>query len=340
MSSQLVPTRRDRSHSQYAISKPFAEDVRLGLTNNPRYLLSRYFYDAAGDQLFQKIMNLPEYYLTRCEFEIFQKHRDAIFRTLGNAPFDLIELGAGDGLKTQVLLQHFLNKKADFRYLPIDISGSILEHLEQTLREQWPALRVTPVEGEYFSALQEIDRLSDRRKLVLFLGSNIGNMPQEQAADFLRQLRQQMHPGDGLLVGFDLKKDPDIILAAYNDAQGVTRDFNLNLLRRINRELGADFDLTAFRHWPVYNPLTGDMKSYLISEKEQTVRIQALELEIPFRKWEAIDMELSKKYDHAEITWLAEFAGFEVEQWFFDEKEYFVDVLFRAVNSYKVSKTL
>lgn len=317
--------------TEIILNQAFAQDVQQGLTNDPKYLLSRYFYDAAGDQLFQKIMNLPEYYLTRCEFEIFQKHRDAIFRKLDNAPFDLIELGAGDGLKTQVLLQHFLNQNADFRYLPIDISGSVLEQLQETLQERWPELPVTPVEGEYFSALQDIGQLSNRRKLVLFLGSNIGNMKQEQAADFLRQLRQRMHPGDCLLVGFDLKKDPDVIMAAYNDPQGVTREFNLNLLRRINQELGADFDVTAFRHCPVYNPLTGDMKSFLVSEKQQTVRIEALELEIPFRKWEAIDMELSKKYDRPEIMWLAEYAGFEAEQWFFDEKEYFVDALFRAV---------
>ncbi|MFM9947804.1 MAG: L-histidine N(alpha)-methyltransferase [Saprospiraceae bacterium] len=318
-------------HSEIILNQAFAEDVQQGLTTTPKYLLSRYFYDAAGDQLFQKIMNLPEYYLTRCEFEIFQKHRDAIFRKLDHAPFDLIELGAGDGLKTQVLLQHLLHQNADFRYLPVDISGSVLEHLQKTLQERWPELPVTPVEGEYFSALQDIDRLSDRRKLVLFLGSNIGNMKQEQAADFLRQLRHRMYPGDCLLVGFDLKKDPDVILAAYNDPEGVTGEFNLNLLRRINREFGADFDLTAFRHYPVYNPITGDMKSYLVSEKQQTVRIEALDLEIPFRKWEAIDMELSKKYDRNEIEWLAEYAGFEAEQWFFDEKEYFVDVLFWAV---------
>jgi len=317
--------------TEIILNQAFAEDVQQGLTSNPKYLLSRYFYDAAGDRLFQKIMNLPEYYLTGCEFEIFQKHRDAIFRKLDQAAFDLIELGAGDGLKTQVLLQYFLNQNADFRYLPVDISGNVLDHLQQNLQERWPELPVTPVEGEYFSALQDIDRLSDRRKLVLFLGSNIGNMKQEQAADFLRQLRLRMHPGDCLLVGFDLKKDPGIIMAAYNDPQGVTREFNLNLLRRINRELGADFDLTAFRHYPVYNPLTGDMKSYLVSEKQQTVHIEAIELEIPFRKWEAIDMELSKKYDRNEIVWLAEYAGFEAEQWFFDEKEYFTDALLRAI---------
>ncbi|NUN99750.1 MAG: L-histidine N(alpha)-methyltransferase [Saprospiraceae bacterium] len=319
------------SHSRHAFSNPFAEDVHKGLTATPKYLLSRYFYDAAGDQLFQKIMDLPEYYLTRCEVEIFQKHGEAIFRKLAHGPFDLIELGAGDGLKTQILFGHLFHKNADFGYLPIDISGHALEQLEETLRKEWPQLSVTPVEGEYFSALQAIDRLSDRQKLVLFLGSNIGNMNQDQGADFLRQLRRQMHPGDGLLVGFDLKKDPDTVLAAYHDAQGVTREFNLNLLRRINRELGADFNLSAFRHCPVYNPLTGDMKSYLVSEKQQTVRIEALELEIPFRKWEAVDMELSKKYDQNEIAWLAEYAGFTIEDWFFDDKEYFTDVLFRVV---------
>ncbi len=317
--------------TESTINQTFAEDVRQGLTSDPKFLLSRYFYDAAGDKLFQKIMELPEYYLTGCEFEILQTHWSSILRQMDGLPFDLVELGAGDGLKTRILIRQFLAQKADFHYLPIDISGSVLAHLRNVLNEKWPELPVTPVEGEYFSALHEIDRLSDRRKLVLFLGSNIGNMDQERAAGFLQKLRDRLHPDDLLLVGFDLKKDPEVILAAYNDSQGVTRDFNLNLLRRINRELGADFDLSAFRHWPVYNPLSGDTKSYLVSEKEQTVRIKALELEVPFRKWESIDMELSKKYDRPEIEWLAEHAGFEVENWFFDEKQYFADVLFRAI---------
>ncbi len=319
------------SSPETTINVTFAEDVRRGLTSDPKSLLSRYFYDAAGDKLFQKIMELPEYYLTGCEFEILQTHWSSILRQMDGLPFDLVELGAGDGLKTRILIRQFLAQKADFHYLPIDISGSVLEHLREVLNEKWPDLPVTPVEGEYFSALHDIDRLSDRRKLVLFLGSNIGNMDQERAAGFLRRLRSSLRPDDLLLVGFDLKKDPEVILAAYNDSQGVTREFNLNLLRRINRELEADFDLSAFRHWPTYNPLSGDTKSFLVSEKEQSVRIKALELEVPFRKWEAIDMELSKKYDRPEIEWLAEHAGFEMGNWFFDEKQYFADVLFRAV---------
>ncbi len=312
-------------------NQAFAEDVRQGLSSDPKYLLSRYFYDAEGDKIFQKIMALPEYYPTNCEFEIFQKHKEAILQQLEDTPFDLVELGAGDGLKTQVLIRHFLDEKADFCYLPIDISKNVLDQLQKALHETWPHLSVTLVEGEYFEALQEIGRLSERRKLVLFLGSNIGNMNQIRASDFLCQLRKKLQPGDLLLVGFDLKKDPDVITAAYNDSQGVTRDFNLNLLRRINRELGADFDLAAFRHWPSYNPLSGDMKSYLISEKQQTVCIKALELNVTFRKWEAIDMELSKKYDAPEIAWLAASAGFEEVQSFFDGRAYFADVLFRAI---------
>jgi len=320
-----------QSSTENTVNKAFAEDVRRGLTHEPKHLLSRYFYDAAGDVIFQKIMNLPEYYPTRCELEIFQTHWQAILQQTGGAPFDLIELGAGDGLKTRVLLQHFLEGAVDFRYLPIDISKHVLVELEQALHEQWPRLSIVPVEGEYFAALQEIDRLSDRRKLVLFLGSNIGNMNQEKAANFLLQLRQKLQPGDMLLIGFDLKKDPSVILAAYNDSAGVTKDFNLNLLRRMNRELGANFDLSAFRHWPNYNPLNGEVKSYLVGEKQQTVHFEALALEVPFQKWEAIDMELSKKYDRTEIEWLAQGAGFEVQQWFFDEKEYFADVLFRVL---------
>ncbi|MBI1225952.1 MAG: L-histidine N(alpha)-methyltransferase [Bacteroidetes bacterium] len=309
----------------------FAEDVRKGLTSEPKYLLSRYFYDEIGDQLFQKIMALPEYYPTRCEYQIFQQHGQGLLRKMEGNPFDLVELGAGDGLKTRVLMAQFLAQKAEFAYLPIDISSHVLELLQKSLHEAWPDLSVTPIEGEYFAALQSIGQLSERQKLVLFLGSNLGNMNQEKAVDFLGQLRKKLQPGDYLLVGFDLKKDPEIILAAYNDSQGVTRDFNLNLLRRMNRELGANFDLSAFRHWPSYNPLTGDMKSYLVSEKAQRVKLEALEMEVAFRKWEAIDMELSKKYDRPEIEWLAEVAGFEVEDWFYDEKQYFADVLFRAI---------
>lgn len=305
----------------------FAEDVRRGMSSTPKYLLSKYFYDAAGDRLFQKIMEAPEYYLTRAEDEILRSHAAQLADFLGKTPFDLIELGAGDGLKTRILLEHFLQQNLQFRYLPVDISPNILSHLVQTLNQFWPGLAVMPLEGEYFAALHKMP-ISKHRKLVLFLGSTIGNMSLDDAQHFLQQLRQELAPGDLVLVGFDLKKDPATILAAYNDSAGVTRDFNHNHLLRINRELGGNFDPTTFLHWPVYNPINGYTKSYLLSTIAQSVYIEALDLRVEFTAWEPIDMELSKKFDFLEIGTLAKAAQLKLLTYFQDQKQYFTDALF------------
>ncbi len=189
----------------------FARDVRDGLSRQPKALSSKYFYDEAGDKLFQRIMAMPEYYLTGCELEIFQTQRNDILRSLGEEPFELIELGAGDGLKTQVLLEHFLAEGVDFVYRPIDISGHVLDLLTDTLAGRWPALEVRPVQGDYFTALSRLSSDNGRRKVVLFLGSNIGNFDQKQAAGFLRRLRSHLSPCDFTFIGFDLKKDPAVI---------------------------------------------------------------------------------------------------------------------------------
>lgn len=305
----------------------FAEDVRRGLSSTPKYLLSKYFYDAAGDRLFQKIMEVPEYYLTRAEDEILRSHAGKLASFLGHEVFDLVELGAGDGLKTRILLEHFLQQNLQFRYLPVDISPNILNHLVETLNQLWPGLAVMPLEGEYFSALHKMP-VSKHRKLALFLGSTIGNMTLEDAQGFLQQLRRELSPGDLVLVGFDLKKDPATILAAYNDSAGVTRDFNHNHLLRINRELGGNFDPTTFLHWPVYNPINGHTKSYLLSTIAQSVYIEALNLKVDFAAWEPIDMELSKKFDFQEIETLAKVSQLKVLTYFQDQKQYFTDALF------------
>ena len=307
----------------------FAQDTLKGLSSQPKYLLSKYFYDATGDRLFQDIMELPEYYLTRCEDEILRQYAGDLAQYLGEAPFDLIELGAGDGLKTRILLEQFQNQALQFRYLPVDISANILAHLQETLSALWPALPVVPLEGDYFAALHQMPAsATPRRKLVLFLGSTIGNMTLADSRAFLQRLRAELSPGDLLLVGFDLKKDPDIILAAYNDAAGVTRAFNHNHLLRINRELGANFDPQTFLHWPLYQPTTGHTKSYLLSTIAQKVYIKNLDLSIDFAAWEAIDMELSKKFDFAEIESLAADAQLKVLAYFQDQKQYFTDALF------------
>ena len=307
----------------------FARDVRDGLSRQPKMLSSKYFYDEAGDKLFQRIMAMPEYYLTDCELEIFQAQRADILRALGEQPFDLIELGAGDGLKTQVLLEHFLEEKVDFAYRPIDISGHVLDLLTETLAQRWPKLEVDPVQGDYFTALSRMSSDNRRRKVVLFLGSNIGNFDQQQAAGFLRRLRSHLAPGDLTLIGFDLKKDPAVILAAYNDPAGITAAFNLNLLRRINSELGGNFNLDAFRHWETYNPVSGEAKSYLISTEAQHVTLKKLRQTFHFDAWEAIDVEVSRKYSRREIDELAHAAGMRTVRQFTDQRGYFVDALWQ-----------
>ena len=305
----------------------FAEEVRKGLSAQPKTLPSRYFYDAVGDALFQQIMVMPEYYLTRSEFQLLNTHKESITKAWGHKSFDLIELGAGDGYKTKVLLRHFLEKQMDFRYLPIDISANVLQILEQALQTELPDLNMLTIEDEYFQALDHLSNYSERPKLILFMGSNIGNFSPEEAGAFIGQLSESLRPGDGVLIGFDLKKNPQQILAAYNDAAGITRNFNLNLLKRINRELGGDFQVEQFEHFPIYDPEQGAAKSYLVSKKEQTVYIDTLDEAFTFERAESIFTEISQKFSLKDIKTMAEAHGFTSKQQFFDEKQWFVDAL-------------
>ena len=313
-----------------SFNQSFIKDVLAGLSASPKKLQSKYFYDAAGDKLFQEIMNCPEYYLTNCEMEIFSEQTAAIVQTLiGNfESFDLIELGAGDATKSVFLLQELLSKKVDFTYLPIDISSNVIQQLEQNLPQKLPGLQMHGLNGDYFDMLKEASQLSSRPKVVLFMGSNIGNMPVKEAQQFCQALRHQLSPNDLLIIGFDLKKNPKTILAAYNDAAGITKNFNLNLLKRINRELEADFDLKQFDHYPTYDPATGACKSYLVSLKKQQVKLG--EHLIGFEENELIDMEVSQKYHLQETDALAKQAGFEPVAHFFDGKKWFVDVVWEC----------
>ncbi|NBC08187.1 MAG: L-histidine N(alpha)-methyltransferase [Bacteroidetes bacterium] len=313
-----------------AFPSDFAQDVLEGLTQSPKKLPSKYFYDERGDKLFQDIMHMPSYYLMNCEHDIFEAHKAAILEAIGYDAFQLLELGAGDGYKTKVLLEHFLEAKAAFQYQPIDISPNVLEELEQSLHKLWPQLDVQPLAGDYFEMLHRVSEETAVPKVVLCLGANIGNYPVERAQRFLNAISAELNSGDKLLIGFDLKKDPQVILDAYDDPEGITAVFNLNLLRRINRELDANFDLQAFRHWETYNPVTGATKSYIVSKAEQHVFIKALNRSFHFAAWEAMDVELSQKYSLEEVEGLAEATGFEVEQHFTDQKAYFVDSLWRV----------
>lgn len=309
----------------------FAEDVLKGLSSNPKFLSSKYFYDDEGSRLFQEIMKLPEYYLTRAEFEIFERQTPEIFEAFSEncVEFDLIELGAGDGTKTAVLVDYFQTQNVDFTYSPIDISQEALDILSAKFKSEFPRLSMTTKTGDYFRILETLKTESSRRKILLFLGSNIGNFSPENALEFFRHLHGVMNENDLLFVGFDLQKDPHVILNAYDDAQGVTAEFNLNLLRRINRELGANFDLEKFSHYAFYRPTECAARSYLISREEQTVFVESLNQSFDFKAWEPIFMEISQKYNIGILEELAQTSGFQVSQNFFDENRYFVDSLWK-----------
>lgn len=311
----------------------FAEDVLAGLTSTPKQLSSRYFYDDEGSRLFMEIMKLPEYYPTRAEFKIFEEQNDEICRafTAGAIGIDLIELGAGDGAKTAVLIHHFLKEGIDFTYSPIDISQEANDALSTRFRTMFPDLKISPLTGDYFKVLGSLENGSGRRKVLLFLGSNIGNFQQDKALGFFRELRAVMNANDRLFIGFDMQKDPRVIVAAYDDPEGVTAAFNLNLLSRINRELGADFDLSKFSHYAQYRPVECAARSFLISREKQTVTIKALNRSFDFDQWEPIFMEISQKYTRAMIEELSSDSGFEIEQEFYNPDDFYIDSLWRPM---------
>ena len=306
--------------------------VAEGLRRSHKTLSSMYFYDDEGSRLFQQIMALPEYYPTRTEFELFTRHQAALATALRPAttqePFFLLELGAGDGLKTKILLRHLLETNAVFTYVPVDISGAALDGLAASLGEELPGLRVEPIVADYSAALR-LMATRPGRKVVLFLGSNIGNFLPADRLTFLRTLAAPLSPNDRLLVGFDLQKDPRTIRAAYDDAQGVTAAFNLNLLARLNRELGADFDLAHWQHYTDYDPLAGAVRSFLVSTRAQAVHLTALNQTLQFAAWETIHTENSYKFTGPQIEALATEAGLSATEFFTDEQNYFADVVLR-----------
>ncbi|MES2426370.1 MAG: L-histidine N(alpha)-methyltransferase [Bacteroidota bacterium] len=311
-------------------TETFYSDVITGLTQTPKRLNSKYFYDAVGDKIFQELMECPEYYPTNCELEIFSQKTAALAHTIigkGDA-FDLIELGAGDATKSSYLLKYLQNHQADFTYLPIDISQNTINYLTVKLPLTIPGLQMTGLNGEYFEMLKKAASLSNRRKVVLFMGSNIGNMPVPEATEFCRVLREHLNPGDMALIGFDLKKSPKTILAAYNDSEGITKRFNLNLLSRINRELDGNFDMAQFDHYAMYDPESGACKSYLISLQDQLVNIG--KETIRFIKDEYIYMEISQKFTVMQTDQMAENTGFRPVSRFFDNKKWFVDTIWMA----------
>ncbi len=314
---------------QKVLVSTFEKEVYEGLTAFPKYLSSKYFYDEVGDKIFQQIMALPEYYLTRAEYEIFKTHKTEIIQNFDarKEGFDLIELGAGDGKKTKVLLEELQHKAYNFTYMPIDISQNAVNGLVNTLNVEMPEVKVKGQIGEYFEVLDRLKHLSNRKKVVMVLGSNIGNLLHPRAIQFLKKLCSAMHTDDLLFMGFDQKKHPQKVLDAYNDKSGVTAAFNKNVLARINKELQGNFDLDKFMHWETYDPENGTAKSYLVSKEKQTVDIDSLSLQVHFEAWESVHTEISQKYDDDIVKWLAEASGLKIVQSFADKNNDYKDYI-------------
>lgn len=308
----------------------FATDVLVGLSLSPKRLPCKYIYDDRGSRLFQKIMALPEYYLTSSESEILKEKGENIVQLLGNKSLRLVELGAGDGAKTRFLLEQLMAQKVDFLFNPIDISKSAIKDLTGTLEKQIPELKIEGLVSDYFRGLKWLSSLGQRVNVVLFLGSNIGNFEPRDADVFLSNLWNACNNGDYLLIGFDLKKDLRVLLKAYNDSRGVTARFIKNILLRINNELGGHFNVNQFEYFSTYDVLNQAIKSYLISQRDQTVCIDLLNRGFEFAGWEPVHVESSYKYDEKDIRHLARKNGFVVMGNFYDAKRYFILSLWRV----------
>lgn len=313
------------------MTNSFAKDVLAGLTAKSKYLSSKYFYDDNGSRIFQEIMNMPEYYLTDAEFEILSMQSKQILEALEfSTPFNIIELGAGDGFKTFKLLEYLVNNNVNFNYVPIDISQEAMDILSERLKKRLPGINIKPKVGDYFEILSA-NKDSDYPSLLLFLGGNIGNYLEDKANELIKLFNDNMKVRDKLLIGFDLKKNPITIHNAYYDKHGITKRFNLNLLLRINRELNADFKIDDFDFYCHYNPITGEVKSYIVSLTKQRVNIKALNKYVEFDYNELIWTELSKKYALDEICNLAETNNFKLKSNFLDCKHYFADSLWEKL---------
>jgi L-histidine N-alpha-methyltransferase len=319
----------------------FATDVARCLASKNKYLSPKYLYDKVGSQLFEQICLQPEYYLTRTEASILNKHAPLISKLAGSN-IKIIELGSGSSSKTAILLSYLSSQKKRIYYFPIDISSSILIETERKLKSQFPNASIIGIRSDYDTGIDraaaecmaiEMKKKNNNNnipytKLVLFLGSSIGNFELIEARSLLRSVREKLHTNDFLLIGFDLQKDESVLNAAYNDKAGMTAKFNLNLLARINRELGGNFELGKFEHCAFYSRERHKIEMHLVSKTDQQLYIDALGKTFALRKGESIHTENSYKYSLSQIAALAEDCGFTVEKNFTDKKRWFALALF------------
>ncbi|HEX6199477.1 MAG TPA: L-histidine N(alpha)-methyltransferase [Thermoanaerobaculia bacterium] len=305
----------------------FREELRTALTETPRRIPSKYFYDERGSELFEAICELPEYYPTRAERAILERHAGEIVRASGCS--ELVELGPGAATKTRLLLDAMAEAGTLELYVPFDVSEEMVARVARRFTELYPGLRVHGVVGDFMAHLGKVPEGGCR--LAAFLGGTIGNLLPEDARAFLARLARRLDPGDGLLLGTDLIKDPAVLEVAYDDAAGVTAEFNRNILRVVNRLTGGDFDPRAFRHRAFYDEALHRIEMRLVAERPQEVHLPALDLALELREGEEILTEISTKYDREKVEALLERTGFELERWYTDPDHLFALSLARRV---------
>jgi L-histidine Nalpha-methyltransferase len=302
-------------------SSPIAAEVYEGLTRRPKSLPPKLFYDHVGSELFEQITELPEYYLTRTERSILETNAADIIGSVG-PNLSLIELGAGTATKTRILIRAALERQERVQFYPIDVSRTALDEAVHNLNGDFPGLHLSPIVADYSGGLGQLSHFPGR-KLLLYLGSSIGNFEPMQAGAMLRMMRSSMHSGDALLLGTDMVKPEGVLLPAYDDAQGVTAAFNKNILQHINRELDADFDLNTFKHIALWNREASRMEMHLESTRPQVINIRALRLRVHFNKGERIHTENSYKFTQTVVDSILDLAGFRREKTWTDEKNWF-----------------
>ncbi len=321
--ARLTFFRMDGAQQQEA----FARDVIQGLTASPKTLPPKYFYDARGSQLYEQICTMPEYYPYRAEREILATYAAAIVAALGYQP--LVEFGPGNAAKTRYLLTVYEHAGQPFLYCPVDISRTALEEAAQQLLATYRHITIQAIHADFAGNPGVIEALHLPHKAIAFLGANLGNFTRAESHDFLARTAALMGPDDVLLLGLDLKKSPTLLIPAYQDAQGVTAAFNLNLLQRINRELGADIDVTSFEHVALYNAEHGRMEMHLRSRRAQCVTLPTMDQPICFAAGETIHTENSYKYSVADVRALGRQVGLHLSRTWFDRQHYFMLGLLR-----------
>jgi len=301
--------------------KTFAEEIALSLKHQPRTISPKYFYDNLGSELFDRICNLPEYYPYNCETSILKKIAKNLTPHL-TSNIRLVELGSGSSTKTRLLIDALLKNQEYVEYFPIDISDVLIESVKK-LCDDYKTLHVTGIIDTYENGLDFIEHYDDKPNLITFLGSSFGNFNEEDGNNFLKKIHDLMKPTDYFLIGLDMKKDNDILFKAYNDTKGLTAKFNLNVLERINKELGADFKISKFAHKAYYNESKGRIEMYLRALSDHTVTIPKADISIQLSENELIHTENSHKFTISQINSMFEEVGLDIVQIWFDTNKYF-----------------